>query len=236
MGNRGSSRWLWPLWGVAAGAFGMVGTLLTDSNPTGDKKMSAEEVVAALDRDMMHIGIIAGLIAVFCLLVFAAGWRRWANETADSSLAAAVISMAITAGAGALLLGYGFKGALAVYLPGGMDDEMHTVQGLYSLFMFIDFGPYIGWWGIAMAAIAIAWLALAERKLPIWTGLVSAVFALVPIGFVVVTGLPGFPGVIDPIWLIVTGIGLTLTLRGRKMQSAPAPRRALSTVSGGLSS
>jgi hypothetical protein len=234
MGTRGSSRWLWPLWGVAAGAFGMVGTLLTDSNPTGDKKMSAEEVVAALDRDMMHIGIVAGLIAVFCLLVFAAGWRRWANEVADSSLAASVISMAITAGAGALLLGYGFKGALAVYLPGGMDEEMHTVQGLYSLFMFIDFGPYIGWWGIAMAAIAVAWLALAERKLPIWTGLIGAFFALVPIGFVVVTGLPGFPGVIDPLWLIVTGIGLAVTFRRQETVRGPAPLGTLTTESGSL--
>lgn len=235
MGNRGSAGWLWPLWGVAAGAFGIVGHLLTDSNPTGDtKNLPVAEVVAALDRGKMHVGIVAGLIAVFSLLVFAAGWRRWATDVAGSSLAASVISMAMTASAGAMLLGYGFKGALAVYLPGGMDEGFHTVEGLYSLFMFLDFGPYIAWWGVAMAAGASAWVALAERRLPVWTGVVSALFALIPVGFVVATGLPGFPGVIDPLWLIVTGIGLALTLRGQESVEARPPVAAFGTEAGSL--
>jgi hypothetical protein len=234
MANSVATQWQWPLWGVAAGVLGYIGHLATDDNPTGstERRLSVEEVVASLDRKQFHIGVVAGMLAVFCLLVFAAGWRRWANREAKESLAASVVSLALIASAGAMILGYGFKGALAVYLPGGMDDEMHTVQGLYSLFMFVDFAPYMAWYGVAMAAAAMAWLSLRERRLPIWFGILGTSFVIVPFGFLVATGLPGFPGVVDPFWLIVTSIGLAVTLRRQTTVDVRAPRQAIGAEAG----
>jgi hypothetical protein len=228
MENRIASQWQWPLWGVAAGVLGYIGHLVTDDNPTGEESgLTVEEVVASLDRGKFHIGVVAGILAVFCLLVFTAGWRRWANRQAKNSLAASVVSLALTASAGAMILGYGFKGALAVYLPGGMDDGMHTVEGLYSLFMFLDFAPFIAWYGVAMAAAAMAWLSLRERQMPVWIGISSAIFAIVPFGILLATGLPGFPGVVDPLWLIVTSIGLAVMLRSEGFAQVQSARQAI---------
>ena len=51
--------------------------------------------------------------------------------------------MAFAASAALMMLGYGFMGSLAVYLPGGIDDGTFPVEGLYSVFMFLDFAPFI---------------------------------------------------------------------------------------------
>jgi hypothetical protein len=108
---------LWPLWGVAAGELGYVGHLFTIAAPTDEQRRSGPAVVDALNQSAYHLGVVAGLAAVFCLLIFAAGWQCWSAGTAPTSLAARVVTLCLVASAGAMLLGYGFKGALAVYLP-----------------------------------------------------------------------------------------------------------------------
>ena len=226
MGDGATVGWRWPLRGVAAGLLGYAGHLFTGANPTDEQRAAgAAAVVAALDQGNYHVGVVAGMFVVFCLLVFAAGWRRWASAAAPASLAAGAAGLALVASAGAMILGYGIKGSLAVYLPGGLNENEHPPEGLYALYMFDDLGPFMAWYGVAMVAAAVAWLALGERRLPLWLGAASALFALVPIGFLLVTGLPGFPGVIDPRWLIVAGVGLALSLRG-------APRGVVSSASG----
>jgi len=119
-----ANGWIWPLFGAA--------------------------VIDALDRTGFHIGIVSGLAAVFCLLIFTAGWRKWAATSAPESLAGEMISLAFVASTGAMLLGYGFKGSLAVYLPGGFDEGSYPNENLLSVFMFNDFAPYIAWYGVAM--------------------------------------------------------------------------------------
>ena len=177
-----------------------------------------------------HIGIVAGMAAVFCRLIFTAGWRRWNTGNAPDSIAGEMISLALVASAGAMLLGYGFKGSLAVYLPGGIDGEPYPNENLLSVFMFNDFAPYIAWYGVAMAAIGVAWFALREHRLPVWHGIVAAVFAVVPIAFLVATGLPGFPGVVDPFWMIIFGIGLAVRLRRSASQPASLPAQQVVTT------
>ena len=220
MRNEMPSGWRWPLWGVAAGVLGSIGHLLTVADPSDGQRAAGTAVVDALDRTGYHVGVVAGMFAVFCLLVFAAGWRRWASAAAPASLAASVVTQALVASAGAMILGYGFKGGLAVYLEGGIDEGMYPAESLLTLFMFDDFAPFIAWYGVAMAAAAVGWLSLRERRLPLWLGAVSAVFALVPVGVLVATGLPGFPGVVGPLWLILAGGGLALALRGGPMRAA----------------
>ena len=216
----------WPFWGAAAGVLGAVGHLLTMPTLSEAEYLQGPAYMEQLDRGGFHVGIVAGMAAVFCLLFFAAGWRRLLHQGEQGggggSLAAAVVPLALTASAGAMLLGYGFKGSLAIYLPGGSDAGTMPYDGLYSLFMFNDLGPYMAWWGVAMAGIAIAWLALRERALPLWFGVVSVLFALPPIGMLLVTGLPGFPGVVHPLWLLITGVGMgILGLRARNGAEAP---------------
>jgi hypothetical protein len=214
----GAGGWTWPLWGAAAGLLGGVGHLFTAPNLSDEEYASGAGVIDALDRTSFHIGVVAGMLAVFCLLVFAAGWRRWAAAAATTSLAAGVVTLALVASAGAMILGYGMKGSLAVYLPGGIDEGSFPAEGLYATFMFIDLGPFMAWWGVAMAAAAVGWLSLREHVLPLWIGVLSALFVLIPLGVLIATGLPGFPGVVDPLWLIITSVDLAVMLR----RSAPA--------------
>jgi hypothetical protein len=210
--------WAWPLWGVAAGVLGAIGHIFAFPDVSEEEYQSGAALIETLDRTTYHIGVVAGLLAVFSLLLFASGFRRWAAAIAPASLAAGAVTMALVASAGAMILGYGMKGSLAVYLPGGIDEGSMASEGLYSVFMFLDLGPFMAWWGVAMAAAAIGWLSLRERVLPLWLGVLSALFVVIPLGVLVATGLPGFPGVVDPLWLVITGVGLAVTLR----RSVPA--------------
>jgi hypothetical protein len=219
--------WRWPLWGVAAGVLGAVGHLFSMQVPSDEEYRSGAAVVDALERGPYHVGIVSGLAGVFCLLVFAAGWRRWTTAVAPNSLAAGALHLALTASAGAMMLAYGFKGALAIYLPDGMDEGTYANESLLTFFMFDDFSAFISWWGVAMACGAIAWLALRERRLPLWIGLVAALFAIVPVGLVTATGLPGFPGVIDPFGLVIISAGLAFVFwRQGSGHTVAAPAKA----------
>lgn len=204
-------RWLW--WGVAAGALGFVATLVTDVRPAG--KTDGDSLVTAADmadlgHGMYHVGVVVGYATVVALLVLAAGWRRTVEPRYAGSLAARLVSNGLIASAGALTLGYGFKGAMAVYLPGGSDAGGYDDQGLFVYYMLNDFGGYIGWVGVLAAAGGIAWMAFAERSVSRWIGVVSVVLILPPVAFLLATGLPGFPGVVGGAWLVIASLGLAL--------------------------
>lgn len=208
-----ASRWMWGFWGIGAGVLGMAGHLVSAAQVSDETRRSGVGVIGELDYRQYQLGIAAGLAAVFCLLVFTAGWRRWVATHAANSLAADVASLAFLASSGIMLLTYGFKGSLATYLPGAPEENSYPAENLIAIFMFDDFGPFIAWWGVAIAALAVAWLSLKERVLPIWIGVVSAIFGLVPYALVLAIGLPGFPGVIDPIWIALFGVAMMLQTR-----------------------
>lgn len=221
--------WRWPLWGIGAGAFGYVGHLLTMTDVTEEQRATGAAVIAELERGPYHIGVAAGLLAVFCLLVFAAGFRRWGSKNAPASIAADVASLGVVASAGAMIVGYGVKGMLAIYLPGGINENTFSADALLTLFMIDDLVPFIAWYGVAMAAVAVSWVSLRERALPSWIGIVSLISVLPPLAMLILTGLPGFPGVISPLWVIIIGVGMTLWLRRapvRVSRESPAPAAA----------
>ena len=62
----------------------------------------------------------------------------------------------------------------------------------------------------AAAILAVAWMGLKERLVSRWIG----AFSILPVLTVVLTvglfGLPGFPGVVSGLWLVVTFAGLAL--------------------------
>jgi hypothetical protein len=212
--RRGSGRPVWVLWGALAGVSGLVATLLSD--PAGslaeEDYLTGAAIVDELESAPYHVGVVAGFVCVVALLFTAAGWRRWASHRAPDSLAARVVSMAFVASAGAMMIGYGLKGSMAVYLPGGMDHDYMSQEGLYAIFMFLDLGAWMVWWGGTVAALAAVWLAFRERLLPKWIGVVSALFALLPLTVLVLTGLPGLPA-LSTIWLTIVSIGLALSRR-----------------------
>ncbi|MGC4111049.1 MAG: hypothetical protein QM747_11640 [Nocardioides sp.] len=207
-----SRRWAW--WGVAAGVLGVIGTIVTLDNASGDYPTA--DRVADLHSGTSHIGGAAGYLAVVALLVTAGAWRARVVRRMPRSIAARVVADGLTASAGALALGYGWKLALGDYLQGGTDHGMFDKSGLFVYYVLNDFGPFIGWLGVTVAAGAMVVLALRERVVPRWIGFVSIVPILAVTVYSLVLGVPGFPGVVGPLWMIVTFGALALRRSGER--------------------
>ena len=203
-------RGRWPLIGVAAGLGSIIATLALDIHPTNlqPDEPYTEAVVHDISSGKAHASIVVGYLTVALLLVLAAAWRRHVEPRALASTAARVVPLGLTASAGALALGYGWRGALGLYGYGGNEQGAFDDSGLYALFVINDFGAYIGYLGVTIAAGAVVWMALRERLISRWIGL----FSIIPILPVIITvsalGLPGFPGVSSGLWLVVCFAGL----------------------------
>lgn len=209
VGEHRSNRWA--LWGVAAGVLGFLGHLGADpqGSLTPEQRRTGAAALDLVSRTSYHVGAVTGFLAVGCLLVFSVGWRRWSERHAPEVLAGRLVPAALTASAAAMIIGYGFKGSLAVYLPGGLDAGDYPPEGLYPLFMVNDLAPFFAWWGVAVAAVGVAWLAFGGERLVVrWVGAVSVLAALAALAFLVATGLTGFAGVVGPAWLTLTSIGM----------------------------
>jgi hypothetical protein len=199
-----SRRWAW--WGVAAGILGFVGTLVTLVNaddPTVDG-------ITSLDPVTYHVGGSAGYLAVAALLVTAAAWRARVARLVPSNIAARVVADGLTASAGALALGYGWKLAMGLYLDGGLNEGQFDKNGLFVYYMLNDFGPFIGWLGVVVAAGAMVVLGVRQRIVPRWIGYVSVLPVLAVLVNGVGLGVAGFPGMVGPLWMIVTFAALAL--------------------------
>lgn len=206
--DRGSRRSRWPLLGSLAGLGSIVATLALDLHPT-DWDMDDPYTSAVVD-DVIggkgHASVIVGYVVVALLLVLAAAWRRHVEPRTLTSTAARVVPLAMTAAAGALSLGYGWRGAMGLY--SGQEEGAFDQTGMYIYFVLNDFGAFIGHLGLTIAAGAIAWMAFRERLVSRWIGVVSVLAVLPVVITVSAFGLPGFPGVISGLWLIVTFTGL----------------------------
>ncbi|MGN6482873.1 MAG: hypothetical protein ACTHMX_00585 [Thermomicrobiales bacterium] len=201
----------WPLAAVAAGLLGIVATFLTDLHiePPPNTPTTAS-LVWQVSYRTAHVSIVTGYLAVGFLLLLAAAWQRHITTRHPDSTAARLVALGLTSSAAALTLGYGWKGALAIYLPGASEANTFDLQGLYIYYLLNDFGSFIGWLGVVVAAAGVAWMGLRERTLPLWLGIVSVLPPLGVAAFVGAVGLPGAPGLFAAIWLVVAGAGLVL--------------------------
>ncbi len=208
-GRRGRARWA--LTGSLTGLLGMGATLVSDVHVMSwvDTTTTAE-IVGDVSRVTAHVSVVLGFLTVVGLLVLSAQWRRLVEPRVAHSTAARVVTHGLLAASGALALGYGFKGMLAVYLPGGLDAGAYDRDALYVMYVLNDFGSYIGWLGVTVAAGAVAWMALRERTISRWIGVWSLLPVAAVTAMVALTGLPGFPGVITPVWMVVAFAGLAL--------------------------
>lgn len=207
----GTRRSTWALWGTAAGVFGLVANMIAQPQVTEAQRAAGfEEAFGALSRGPYHLAAVAGFAAVACLILLAAGFRRWAGQQASDSLALRALPYALVASAGALVAAYGVKGQLAAYLDGGFNAGAYPDSELYVYFLLDELAGFFGWWGVAIAMGCLSWLALRERLLPRWIGVVAGLALAAPIGFLLAFGFTGFSGIICPVALVVVGTGLAL--------------------------
>jgi hypothetical protein len=71
-------------------------------------------------------------------------------------------------------------------------------------------GAHLGWLGVVVAAGAVAWMALRERTVSRWLGVVSVLPVLQSALMVVGTDVPGVTALLAPLWLVVAGVGLAM--------------------------
>jgi hypothetical protein len=206
-GTTGRTRW--PLYASAAGAFGFVATLVLDGRTAGSGVEISEKLFDDLSPLPYRLSMLFGYAAVVLLLVFAAHWRRVVEPRVTGSTAAHLVPLGLLASAAGLTYGFGWKGALGLYMPGGLEEDSYDTQGLYVYYLLNDFGSFIGWLGVVVAAGAVAWMGLRERTVSRWIGIVSVIPVLQTTLMLVGLGVPGVPGLLAPIWLVVVGLGLT---------------------------
>lgn len=206
----------WPLWAVLAGVGGTVGTVVTDLRPAAETEAWLNGTdytvtvadMAGLDPAIGRIGYVAGLVAIVGLLVFQAAWRRHVEQRFTRSTAARVVSAGVVATAAAAILGYGWRGALANYL--GPEAGLYDGHGLFVYYMLTDFGAYLPWFGVLVAAGALTWMAWAERTVSRVLGTFSGLAALALVVAVLLSGVPGLPGVLMPACLAIAGVWLAV--------------------------
>lgn len=200
----------WPLYGAAAGLLGFVATMPLDGRdnvPTENVKLT-HDLFVNLNPAVYRASMILGYIAVALLLVTAANWRRRVENRLPGSTAAHLVPLGLVASAAGLTYGFGWKGALGNYMPGGMEDSYFDDQGLAVYFMLNDFGSFIGWLGVVVAAGAVAWMGLRERTVSRWIGVISVLPVIQTAAMVAGLGVPGVQGLLAGIWLFVAGLGL----------------------------
>jgi hypothetical protein len=201
----------WPLTAAAAGLCGVVATLVLDGRgAVGDQVSLAPRLFEDLNPAVYRTSMVVGYLAVVFLLVAAAQWRRRVETRVPGSTAAHLVPLGLLASAAGLSYGYGWKGALGAYLPGGLEHGMYDDQGLYVYYLLNDFGAYIGWLGVVVAAGAVAWMGLRERTVSRWLGVVSVLPVLQTTVMVAGLGVAGVPALLGPLWLVVAGIGLAV--------------------------
>ena len=184
----------WPLWATVAGLLGLVSTLFMDERPSRDiNYLMTVKDIPGLDHTPFRIGGLTGYLCVATLIVFAAIWHRRVAQRWSWSVGAAVVTYGLLSSAGALMLVYGWKGALGDYLHGAKEYGAYDDQGLYSLYMLHDFGPWIGWFGVLVAAGGLAWMAFRDGIVSKILGAFAALLCIGVFGAVAITGVPGLP-------------------------------------------
>ena len=208
---RGRARW--PLWGAAGGILGLVASFVSYPALEEEDWTKGPEVVDKLEAGHYRVGFILGLLAIGCLMIAAAGWRRWAEARAPRDLAARIVGQGLALTATVMVIFYGIVGSMGLYTKGGVEyGETMSKEGIFVNHTLLDFGVLLGWWGAAAAAVAVAVMAFrTQRLLPRWMGVVSILFLLPPVGMALATSLPGLVGFFLPLWLAVISLGMVFS-------------------------
>lgn len=205
---------LWALWGAAAGLLGFVGTIIFDVRPEseiiaadkGEPFILDPSYMSELTRMPSYLGFLFGFAAVAAMLVFQGAWKRWVEHRFPESIAARVVSGGLIASAAGLTFAYGWKGALANYGYDGPEKGLYGDDGLFVYYMLTDFGAYIPWLGVLVAAGALAWMAWRERLVSRVLGTISGLYFLFIWAMYIVMGVPGLAGPLGGLYLLFASL------------------------------
>ena len=199
----------WPLLASAAGVTGFLSTMVLDGRKVYEDGVTLDhQLFVDLNPMTYRLSMVVGYVTVVLLLVLAATWRHRVEPRLPGSTAAHLVPLGLVSSAAGLTYGYGWKGALGNYLPGSFEPKAFDDQGLYVYYVLNDFGAWIGWLGVVIAAGAVVVMGLKERSVSRWIGVVAIVPVLQTTFMVAGLGVPGVPALLGPIWLFVTGLGL----------------------------
>lgn len=199
----------WPLLATAAGLTGFVATMVLDGRKVYEEGVTLDhQLFVDLNPLTYRMSMVFGYLTVVLLIVLAATWRRRVEPRLPGSTAAHVVPLGLVSSAAGLTYGYGWKGALGNYLPDSFEPKAFDDTGLYVYYVLNDFGAWIGWLGVVIAAGAIVVMGLRERTVSRWIGAFAVLPVLQTTLMVAGLGVPGVPALLGPIWLVVTGLGL----------------------------
>ena len=210
--RRTTGRPTWPIFGIVAGVAGWASAALALTTVTEEQAQEGVGVLDHLSRGTYYASFLLGIVASASLFVAATGWKRWAEQRAPRDLAARTIGTALAATATINVIFACLAGSMALYLPGGANEDLLSRESQLVNYTLLDFGQLLGWWGAVVAALCAASLGLRRnRVLPRWMGVVSLIAPLPGIVMAAAISLPGFVGLTMPIWLVVISIGLVFS-------------------------
>lgn len=217
--DRPLHRTAWPWAGLVAGVAGIVGTLVLNVPVPSEEVSDAgvDAVFETLDNQRaVHIGASAGFVAAWALVLFAMGFSRHVTRRAPAgSLLPQVIKVALTAGVGTLIIGFGLKAAAAGGMPGGIDEAFYTKTDSTVTALISSQMQYVGWQGVAVAMAATSIAAFTYGVVPRWIGALGALFSVVVAVFTLVLCLPNSAGIFGPPFLLLLSIVLMTTRKHR---------------------
>jgi hypothetical protein len=216
-------RTAWPWAGLVAGVTGGVATLaLNAAVPTKEQSdAGVDAVYQTLDNHTaVRIGASLGFVAAYALVVFAIGFSRHVarRAPADSQLPQ-IVKLAMTAGVGTMIVGFGLKAAAAGGMIGGIDQDFYTKTDSVVLSNIAGQMQWVGWQGVAIAMAATAIGVFKYGFAPKWVGVVGAIFSVFVAGMTIGLCLPYSAGIVCPPFLVLLSIGL---LASRKHRTATA--------------
>jgi hypothetical protein len=213
-------RSAWPYAGAVAGLVGFIGTAIANGpTPTEAQVDGGVDVVfrALGGPGAVRLGSALGFVATYALILFAAGYVRFLRQRSpDGSLIPRVVQLALTAGVGAMFVGFGLKAAAAGGLAGGIDESFYTHSDAVVINTLAGQMQYVGWQGVAVAMAVTALVALRFRMVPMWVGIVAALFSVFVAVFTLGLGLPYSAGLAGPVFLVVLAVGLLTSRTARR--------------------
>jgi hypothetical protein len=205
-------RTVWPWAGLVAGVTGIAATLVLNvavpSKEVADAGVDA--VYQTLDNQTaVRVGASLGFVAAYALVLFAAGFARHvARRSPSGSLLPPVVRLALTAGVGTLIVGFGLKAAAAGGMPGGIDESFYTKTDSTVTALISSQMQWVGWQGVAVTMAAVAFGAFRYRIVSRWLGVVAAIFSAFVLVFTLVLCLPYSAGIAAPPFLVLLSLGL----------------------------
>lgn len=196
---------IWP----ALGPFGVLlvetrGFATTPSLSTAKQKAPDSTTVDYIHENVAGLLIGPGLtfLGTACIVVFVASFADflWRRTTYRVPILVMLVGVASTAGA--LLVGFGMSAVLAA---ASEESSPSTVVAVYIIY---DSLGYIAWTALGLVTGAVAVVYLGGTLGSRWIGWFSFVITL---GFAVTAFLPFLSWVPALLWVLVTGIGLTLS-------------------------